>query len=151
MTKTEDRILLPSYPDSDLPVFSPLLEDCAFLLDIDGTLLDLAPTPHEVVVPPGLADALSGLHMRTDGALALVSGRSLADIDHIFAPMLLPAVGGPGAEMRLSIDSEAVAAHAPPLDKELKTRFSAIGRLDPRIIVEDTGYSIALHFRQAPN
>jgi trehalose 6-phosphate phosphatase len=51
----------------------------------------------------------------------------------------------------LSIDSEAVAAHAPPLDKDLKKRFSAIGRLDPRIIVEDKGYSIALHFRQAPN
>jgi len=151
MTKTEERVLLPSYPDSDHPVFSPLLDDCAFLLDIDGTLLDLAPTPNEVVVPPGLAETLSGLHMRTDGALALVSGRSLADIDSIFRPMLLPAVGGHGAEMRLSIDSEAVAAHAPPLDKDLKKRFSAIGRLDPRIIVEDKGYSVALHFRQAPN
>src|SRR3569833_3016108 len=151
MTKTEDRILLPSYPDSEHPESSPLLEDCAFLLDIDGTLLDLAPTPHEVVVPPGLADALSGLHMRTDGALALVSGRSLADIDHIFAPMLLPAVGGHGAEMRLSVVNEAVAAHAPPMDKDLKKRFAAIGQLDPRIIIEDKGYSIALHYRQAPN
>ena len=151
MTKIEDRVLLPSYPDTDHPVFSPLLEDCAFLLDIDGTLLDLAPTPSEVVVPPGLADALSGLHMRTDGALALVSGRSLADIDRIFSPMLLPAVGGHGAEMRLSIDSEADAVHAPPMDKDLKKRFAAIGGLDPRIIVEDKGYSIALHYRQAPN
>lgn len=151
MTKIEDRVLLPSYPHTDHPVFSPLLEDCAFLLDIDGTLLDLAPTPSEVVVPPGLADALSGLHMRTDGALALVSGRSLADIDRIFSPMLLPAVGGHGAEMRLSIDSEADAVHAPPMDKDLKKRFAAIGHLDPRIIVEDKGYSIALHYRQAPN
>jgi trehalose 6-phosphate phosphatase len=151
MTKTEDRVLLPSYPDSEHPVFSPLLEDCAFLLDIDGTLLDLAPTPHEVVVPPGLAETLSGLHMRTDGALALVSGRSLGDIDSIFRPILLPAVGGHGAEMRLSIDNEAVAAHAPPMDKDLKKRFAAIACLDPRIIVEDKGYSIALHYRQAPN
>jgi trehalose 6-phosphate phosphatase len=151
MTKTDERVLLPSYPDSDHPVFSPLLEDCAFLLDIDGTLLDLAPTPGEVVVPPGLAEALSGLHMRTDGALALVSGRSLADIDHIFRPMLLPAVGGHGAEMRLAVDSEADAVHAPPMDKNLKKRFAAIGHLDPRIIVEDKGYSIALHYRQAPN
>ena len=151
MTRIEDRVLLPSYPDSDHPVFSPLLEDCAFLLDIDGTLLDLAPTPHEVVVPPGLAETLSGLHMRTDGALALVSGRSLADIDHIFRPMLLPAVGGHGAEMRLSVDSEADAVHAPPMDKDLKKRFAAIGLLDPRILVEDKGYSIALHYRQAPN
>ena len=151
MTKIEARALLPSYPDSDHPVFSPLLEDCAFLLDIDGTLLDLAPTPGAVVVPPGLAEALSGLHMRTDGALALVSGRSLADIDRIFNPMLLPAVGGHGAEMRMSVDSEADAVHAPPMDKDLKKRFAAISHLDPRIIVEDKGYSIALHYRQAPN
>jgi len=151
MTKTEDRVLLPSYPDPDHPIFSPLLEDCAFLLDIDGTLLDLAPTPGEVVVAPGLAGTLSGLHMRTDGALALVSGRSLADIDSIFRPMLLPAVGGHGAEMRLSIDSEAVAVRAPPMDRDLKKRFAAISGLDPRIIVEDKGYSIALHYRQALN
>src|SRR3569623_1800714 len=151
MTKTEDRILLPSYPDSEHPVFSPLLEDCAFLLDIDGTLRDRAPTPLEVVGPPGLADAVSGLHMRTDGALALGSGRALADIDHIFAPMLLPAVGGHGAEMRLSVDNEAVAAQAPPKDKDLKKRFTALGPHDPRIIIEDKGYSIALHYRQAPN
>ncbi len=151
MTKIEDRVLLPSYPDSDHPVFSPLLEDCAFLLDIDGTLLDLAPTPNAVVVPPGLAEVLSGLHMRTDGALALVSGRSLADIDRIFSPMLLPAVGGHGAEMRMSVDSEADAVQAPPMDKDLKKRFAAIGHLDPRIIVEDKGYSIALHYRQAPH
>lgn len=151
MTKIEDHIVLPSYPASDHPVFSPLLDDCAFLLDIDGTLLDLAPTPSEVVVPPGLAEALGGLHLRTEGALALVSGRSLSDIDGIFSPMLLPAVGGHGAEMRLSVDSEAVAAHAPPMDKDLKKRFAAIGCLDPRIIVEDKGYSIALHYRQAPN
>jgi len=151
MTKTDDHILLPSYPHSEHPVFSPLLDDCAFLLDIDGTLLDLAPTPSAVVVPPGLAEALSGLHMRTGGALALVSGRSLPDIDRIFAPMLLPAVGGHGAEMRLSVDSEADAVHAPPMDKDLKKRFAALGHLDPRIIVEDKGYSIALHYRQAPN
>lgn len=151
MIKTEDIALLPSYPESDHPVFSPLLEDCAFLLDIDGTLLDLAPTPSEVVVPPELPEVLSELHMRTDGALALVSGRSLADIDHIFRPMLLPAVGGHGAEMRLSVDSEADAVRAPPMDKDLKKRFVAIASLDPRIIVEDKGYSIALHYRKAPN
>jgi trehalose 6-phosphate phosphatase len=61
------------------------LNQCAFLLDIDGTLLDLAPTPREVWVPPGLAETLSGLLARTAGALALVSGRSLNDIDLIFA------------------------------------------------------------------
>ncbi|HYS87280.1 MAG TPA: trehalose-phosphatase, partial [Bradyrhizobium sp.] len=117
------------------------LDECAILLDIDGTLLELAPTPREVWVPPGLATTLNGLLMRTSGALALVSGRSLNDIDLIFAPEQFPAVGGHGAEMRISTDSEAVATHAPPMDKELKRRLAAIARLSPGILLEDKGYS----------
>ena len=127
------------------------LSECAFLLDIDGTLLDLAPTPREVWVPPGLADTLRALHDRTEGALALVSGRSLNDIDLIFAPDSFPAVGGHGAEMRVAIDSEAVATHAPPMDKELKRRLAAIAKLSPGILLEDKGYSLALHYRLAPH
>jgi trehalose 6-phosphate phosphatase len=127
------------------------LDSCALLLDIDGTLLDLARTPREVWVPPGLAATLHALHDRTKGALALVSGRSLNDIDLIFAPDRFPGVGGHGAEMRLSTDAEAVAAHAPPLDKELKRRLAAIARLSPGILLEDKGYSLALHYRLAPH
>jgi trehalose 6-phosphate phosphatase len=129
----------------------PALSQSAFLLDIDGTLLDLAPTPREVWVPPGLANTLNQLRMRTAGALALVSGRSLNDIDLIFAPEQFPAVGGHGAEMRVSTDSEAVASHAPPMDKELKRRLAAIARLSPGILLEDKGYSLALHYRLAPH
>jgi trehalose 6-phosphate phosphatase len=129
----------------------PHLSETAVLLDIDGTLLDLAPTPREVWVPPGLAKTLNGLLQRTSGALALVSGRSLNDIDLIFAPEQFPGVGGHGAEMRLSTDSEAVATHAPPMDKELKRRLAAIAKLSPGILLEDKGYSLALHYRLAPH
>src|SRR5213082_4000345 len=129
----------------------PHLSETAILLDIDGTLLDLMPTPREVWVPPGLAKTLNRLLARTNGALALVSGRSLNDIDLIFAPDQFPAVGGHGAEMRLEADSEAVAAHAPPMDKELKRRLAAIARLSPGILLEDKGYSLALHYRPAPH
>jgi len=129
----------------------PHLSETAVLLDIDGTLLELAPTPREVWVPPGLAKTLHRLHKRTNGALALVSGRSLNDIDLIFAPDQFPAVGGHGAEMRIEADSEAVAAHAPPMDKELKRRLAAIARLSPGILLEDKGYSLALHYRLAPH
>src|ERR1700760_1242881 len=106
----------------------PHLSETAILLDIDGTLLDFAPTPREVWVPPGLAETLGGLLQRTSGALALVSGRSLNDIDLIFAPQQFPAVGGHGAEMRLLTDSDADAAvtYAPQMDKELKRRLAAI-------------------------
>ena len=129
----------------------PHLDQCAILLDIDGTLLDFAPTPREVWVPPGLAKTLNRLLARTSGALALVSGRSLNDIDLIFAPEQFPAVGGHGAEMRVSGDSEAVATHAPPLDKELKRRLATIAKLSPGILLEDKGYSLALHYRLAPH
>jgi trehalose 6-phosphate phosphatase len=129
----------------------PGLSQTAVLLDIDGTLLDLAPTPREVWVPPGLAKTLNRLLDKTSGALALVSGRSLNDIDLIFAPEQFPAVGGHGAEMRISVDSEAVATHAPPMDKELKRRLAAIAKLSPGILLEDKGYSLALHYRLAPH
>ena len=122
-----------------VPTPRPLLplNETALLLDIDGTLLDLAATPREVWVPPGLAETLSRLAMRTSGALALVSGRSLNDIDLIFAPEQFPAVGGHGAEMRISTVSESVATHAPPMDKELKRRLAAIAKLSPGILLED--------------
>jgi trehalose 6-phosphate phosphatase len=128
----------------------PHLSETAILLDIDGTLLDLMPTPREVWVPPGLTKTLNRLVERTGGALALVSGRSLNDIDLIFAPDVFAAVGGHGAEMRIELDSDSVAAHAPPMDKELKRRLAAIAKLSPGILLEDKGYSLALHYRLAP-
>jgi len=132
-------------------LLAPHLNEIAILLDIDGTLLDLMPTPREVWVPPGLSETLNRLLERTSGALALVSGRSLNDIDLIFAPAEFPAVGGHGAEMRVTSDGEAVAARAPPMDKELKRRLAAIARLSPGILLEDKGYSLALHYRLAPH
>jgi len=129
----------------------PHLSETAILLDIDGTLLELMPTPREVWVPPGLSDTLNRLVELTSGALALVSGRSLNDIDLIFAPDVFPAVGGHGAEMRLSTDGDAADSHAPPMDKELKRRLAAIAKLSPGILLEDKGYSLALHYRLAPH
>ena len=149
----DDLTPLQETPDA-VPVphlLVPHLNETAILLDIDGTLLDLMPTPREAWVPPGLAKTLSGLLERTSGALALVSGRSLNDIDLIFAPEEFPAVGGHGAEMRLAPESEAVATHAPPMDKELKKRLAAIAKLSPGILLEDKGYSLALHYRLAPH
>src|ERR1700716_4559003 len=97
----------------------PHLDQFAILLDIDGTLLDLAPTPREVWVPPGLSKTLNRLLVPTSGALALVSGRSLNDIDLIFAPDQFPGVGGHGAEMRLVGDSGAGSVPPPTPRKEL--------------------------------
>ena len=154
MPMEEDIVREDDAPPETVPVPSslvPHLSETAILLDVDGTLLDLMPTPREVWVPPGLSKTLNRLLVRTNGALAMVSGRSLNDIDLIFAPDQFPAVGGHGAEMRLEPDIESVAAHAPPLDKELKRRLAAIAKLSPGILLEDKGYSLALHYRLAPH
>jgi trehalose 6-phosphate phosphatase len=127
----------------------PHLSETAVLLDIDGTLLDFAPTPREVWVPPELARTLNHLARRTNGALALVSGRSINDIDLIFAPDIFPAIGGHGAEMRINPADEPGAALQ--MDKELKRRLAAIAKLSPGILLEDKGYSLALHYRLAPH
>jgi trehalose 6-phosphate phosphatase len=144
-------------PDEDVPdavpvphLLVPHLGETALLLDIDGTLLDLAPTPREVWVPPDLLATLNLLREKTAGALALVSGRSLNDIDLIFAPGEFSAVGGHGAEMRLVADGAPATSFAPPLPTELKRRLAAIARLSPGILLEDKGYSLALHYRLAP-
>ena len=121
----------------------------ALLFDIDGTLLDIAPRPNEVKVPGGLRQTLTNLQQLTAGALALVSGRPLVDIDAIFAPLKLTAVGGHGAEIRRLTDGEAIQEGVAPLEDSLRARIRAVGA-KPGIVVEDKGYSIALHYRLAP-
>jgi trehalose 6-phosphate phosphatase len=149
---TEIDFIPHKLPAAQSPAPQPVLPPlgcCALLFDIDGTLLDLAPTPDAVVVPKGLLGVLQRLFELSSGALAFVSGRPIVDIDRIFAPMVLPAVGGHGAEMRVSPTSEACAIGAQPMSRELKRKFAAIGEMSERILIEDKGYSIAIHYRQA--
>src|SRR5262245_20105148 len=87
--------------NSDATLTIPDLRDCAILLDVDGTIVDLAPMPGAVRVPESLRRVLARLIERSGGAVALVSGRSIADLDRLFAPLRITAVGGHGAEMRL--------------------------------------------------
>ena len=126
------------------------LRQCALLLDIDGTILDLAPAPQEVWVPAELRNTLSRLENLTGGALALVSGRSLHDIDLIFSPLQLAAVGGHGAELRVVPGGEAVT-RARELNPVLKRKLATLTELGPGILAEDKGYSLALHYRLAPD
>ena len=119
----------------------------AILLDVDGTLIELAPTPFEVHIPDGLRDSLSQLLQMTGGALALVSGRPIKDLDTLFDPLKLPAIGGHGAEMRVH---QTICSFAPLLSESLRAQLSAAAALRPGIIVEDKGYSVALHYRKVP-
>src|ERR1051325_1468159 len=102
------------------------LNDFALLLDVDGTILDLAPTRRGVHVPDELRPTLTRIMERNGGALALVSGRPIADLDAIFAPLQLPAIGGHGAEMRLSTEPDDYEQHVSSLDPSLKQHLMAI-------------------------
>lgn len=127
------------------------MDEVAILLDVDGTIIDIAPTPRAVWVPPTLCRTLSTLLKRTSGALALVSGRSIGDLEILFAPLQLPMIGGHGAEVRRSPDGPVDRHRARPLDNDLKRRFAAIKSAGPGILVEDKGYGLALHYRLAPD
>lgn len=122
----------------------------AFLLDVDGTLLDIAPTPLSVQVPDSLLRHLQQLAAMTGGATALVSGRSLHDLDRLFGPAQLALVGGHGAELRLWRDGAAEEQRAATLDAWIRQRCSEVTAADKNILMEDKGYSIALHYRLAP-
>jgi trehalose 6-phosphate phosphatase len=126
-------------------------DQLAFLLDVDGTLLDLAPTPREVRVPPGLRETLSRLWQRSGGAVAFVSGRQIDELDLIFSPLQLPAVGCHGAELRPVADGETSKfAQLTPLDQRIKRRFATIAKIGEGILLEDKDYSLAIHYRLAP-
>jgi trehalose 6-phosphate phosphatase len=126
------------------------LRECAILLDIDGTIVDIAPTPRQVWVSPDLRHTLARLQELTGGALALVSGRKLSEIDLLFAPLQLAAIGGHGAEIR-PVPGTEPQARAASLDDDLKRQLATLSELGPGVLVEDKGYSLALHYRLAPD
>jgi trehalose 6-phosphate phosphatase len=120
----------------------------ALLLDVDGTLIDIGSSPFEVDVSDALKETLAALYRASGGALALVSGRPVRDLDMLFAPLTLPAIGGHGAEMRLA--ETQTAAGVADLSDNLRRHL--IGAVTPGsgIEYEDKGYSVALHYRKAP-
>jgi trehalose 6-phosphate phosphatase len=126
-------------------------ERWALFLDVDGTLLEIAQTPQSVVVPEALKGLLLELTTRFDGAVALVSGRRLADLDQIFAPLRFCAAGVHGCErreangcvVRPTCEREELASARYELE-----RFSA---LHEGLLLEDKGFALALHFRLAPH
>jgi trehalose 6-phosphate phosphatase len=120
------------------------LKSIALLLDVDGTILDTADTPGSVAVSESLRASLEELHTKCGGALALVSGRLIHDLDGLFAPLRLPAIGGHGAEMRLCGDDATQARHAAALSGALRKLVAAVAASDPSIILEDKGSSLAV-------
>lgn len=123
----------------------------AFFLDVDGTLVAIAETPEAVRVEPALPPLLQRLAGANDGALALVSGRSLASIDALFAPLRLPAAGLHGWERRRGDGTLAPASEPTAILAPLRPVLLAFAATRPGLLVEDKGGSLALHYRLAPH
>lgn len=124
--------------------------DWALFLDIDGTLLDLASEPQAVQVPPGLRARIGALARGLGGALALVSGRPLSDIDRFF-PGRFDAAGTHGAQWRLG---ETETGPGPGVDtalSEIATMLRAGTNELPGVILEPKPHGIAMHYRLAPH
>lgn len=122
----------------------------ALFFDIDGTLIDLAPTPDAIYVPPGLADALSALSRQVQGALALVTGRSLSYADQLFAPHHFAIAGLHGTERR-QVDGSIIKTEPTAAFLAVKAELAALESRLPGVLVEDKGGAIAVHYRQNPD
>lgn len=124
--------------------------DWALFLDVDGCLLDFAATPTGVHVPEGLLGVLDALHRVLDGALALVSGRPLAQLDALFAPLQLPAAGLHGLQLRSRDDAVDTTGTVPAALLALRFTAQALAAKFPGAVIEDKGTTLALHWRGAP-
>ena len=119
-------------------------------MDIDGTLVELADRPDRVVVAQGLPDTLRTLNDRLGGAVALVTGRRLDDIDRLFGALPLAAAGQHGLESRGA--DGIVRRH--DIDRRLMDaiadKLHVFAASHTGVEVEDKGLTIALHYRNAP-
>lgn len=139
-------------PDAAPALPPPPLDDrCALFLDVDGTLIEFSPAPDQVQLRPEVREAIARISDRLGGAVALVSGRPLAQLDALFAPLRLPAAGLHGHELR----SDAQARAAMPTDTSawlhaLHQRAAQLAHAHPGVLVEDKRIGLALHWRAAP-
>lgn len=138
--------LQPSNPaPSDLPGISPRT---ALFLDFDGTLADLAPQPEAVQVTAELIPVLRQLAAQLGGALAIVSGRKLTDLDGFLAPLQLPAAAEHGAQRRLP-EGDVIRLASPDL-QEVVRLATALAARHAGLRVEIKAAAVALHYRHAP-
>lgn len=132
---------------ADLPLPPAPARDWALFLDVDGSLLDFAPHPDDVHVPDDLVGALTRLRDALSGALALVSGRSLAQLDALFSPLQLSGAGLHGLQLRERPGAEPDLHEVPEALAGIAERAQAIALRHPGALVENKGSTIAFHWR----
>jgi trehalose 6-phosphate phosphatase len=125
-----------------------LCPSCALFLDFDGTLVDLAEQPEDVAVPTTLIHTLRELHTYLGGAVAIISGRPMEQLDEFLSPLRLPMAGVHGAERRAA-DGTLSLQTTYALD-EVQRAAQALADQHPALRMEHKRGSLALHYRQAP-
>ncbi|WP_333823658.1 trehalose-phosphatase [Pinisolibacter sp.] len=121
----------------------------ALFLDFDGTLVDLAATPDAIVVPRGLPDLLVRLESALGGALAIVTGRRIVDIDRFLAPAVFVVAGVHGGEYRTG-RGDIVRPTTEPIEADLVEAIRILERLVPGVLVEPKGATLTVHWRAVP-
>lgn len=135
----------PPLPDS------ATIGDWALFLDLDGTLIDLAPTPDSVSVPEDLVETLAALQAHLMGAVAIVSGRTVATIDDLLQPLRLAAAGEHGAVLRLADGMLVAAGERAKVPASWRQELYWMAGHWPGSLIEEKSFGIAVHFRANPS
>jgi trehalose 6-phosphate phosphatase len=125
-------------------------EPIALFLDFDGTLADLAPTPREARLAPELLPALAALRDRLCGALAVISGRPVADLDRMLAPLAFDLAGLHGADIRIGGRTVTHSQPTQGMRRALEHVRERVLQRPSGLLIEDKGAAFALHWRLVP-
>jgi len=128
----------------------PAFARSALLLDLDGTLLDLAPTPDSVVVAPGLPDTLRQLRDRLGGALAIVTGRPIETVDALLADAPGAVAGEHGGAMRFAPHEAVIRPDLPAPPPDWLDLAESLVAAHPGTLLERKARGFALHYRATP-
>ena len=123
--------------------------EVALFLDVDGTLLEIREKPADVVADDDLIDMLKACSARLDGAMSLVSGRPIADVDRIFSPAVFPVAGAHGAELRFGGGRRETVANE-PLPAEIVVSLDEFAAENDGLLLERKPSGVSLHYRRAP-
>ncbi len=129
----------------------PPFHRAALMLDMDGTLIDLAPTPEAVVVPPDLPGTLATLRNALDGALAIVTGRPIETVDRLFGDAPGAVAGEHGGAFRHRAGEPIRRPNLPTPPPAWLEQAENLVRRYPGALLERKARGFALHYRQAPD
>lgn len=122
----------------------------ALFLDVDGTILHFADTPNGVAPSRHVCRALRRLSVSLGGAVALISGRTIENLDRLFAPLRLPTAGLHGLERRDAVGDLHVLGEVEALE-HLRQPFADLAASTKGVMLEDKGRALAVHYRLAPD